>query len=243
MRNPVYLKQIIEKTFKLNYNHQLKDVMIKLQGENAPTQINILRDEWIPKLRAKFDHLYDLITVEDYKEIMDMVKTSFIGEDATDYINSLCFDFNNNRENLIVSHNDIQECNILSMRHNAVDLAMIDYEYASLGSREFDLANAFSELMLDNAAPYYPFIKLYPENCLTQQEFEDYSKQYLGLYFDNYGTPEENREDYIKRELPAYLENLYCSMIIDSYYWGVWSILMLDEKKINDKIFNFNYAQ
>ena len=243
MRNPVYLKQIIEKTFRLNYNQKLKQTMIDLQGEGAPTQVEVVRNQWIPKLRAKFQHFYDLITVPEYSDIMDELQGVFLKEDIAEYIDSLSFDFFNSREDLLVSHNDVQECNVLAMRHNASEIAIIDYEYASLGSREFDLANTFWELMLDNSAPYYPYVKNYTENCLTQKEFEEYSSFYLGLYYDSFGTPEESKEDFIKRELPLYLENLYCSMIIDCYYWGVWSIMMIDEKKINEKIFNFEYAK
>ena len=31
-------------------------------------------------------------------------------------------------------------------------------------------------------------------------------------------------------------------MILDGYYWSVWSILMLIESQINEKIFNFAFV-
>ena len=242
MRNPVFMKCIIEKTFKLNYNQKLKQTMKDLQGKNPPTQIEILKNDWLVKLKSKFEHLYELITVDEYKEAMDLVKKEFLREDIDEYIDALSFGMFDNKEDLVVSHNDIQECNILSMRHHAIDLALIDYEYISLGSREFDLANIFCELIVDNSFPFFPNIAIYLENCLTQKEFEEYSKQYLELYHENFGIPEESKEEYVERELPKFLENLYCSMILDGYYWGIWSILMIEESKINDKIFNFAFA-
>ncbi|CAI2371447.1 unnamed protein product [Moneuplotes crassus] len=253
MRNPVFMKQIIQKTFKLNYNQQLKQTMIDLQGEKPPTQVEVIQNDWLPKLRKRFDHLYSLITFDDYIETMDIVKKEFLREDIDEFLNALTFGLYDSTDEsggekdrndpLVVSHNDIQECNILSMRHHASNLAIIDYEYTSLGNREYDLANIFCELIMDNAYPYFPFIALYPENCLTKKEFITYSKHYLGLYHDNFGVPEETKEQYIERELPVFLENLYCSMILNGYYWGIWSILMIDEKKINDKIFNFAFAK
>lgn len=128
------------------------------------------------------------------------------------------------------------------MRKNRTELVVIDYEYTSLGSREYDLANIFSELMLDNAYPFYPFIISYPENCLTEEEFKTYARHYLQHEYTEAGIEgEETCEEYVEKELPMFLENLYCSMILDGYYWGVWSLLMIDMDKINDKIFNFGY--
>jgi thiamine kinase-like enzyme len=143
MRNPVYMQQILKKTFKLNFNIKLKEKLLELQGPTAETQIEILKNDWIPKLQHKWQHLRESLTVDEYIGTMDLVKKEYLGEDNSEYIDALYDGMVTNREDLVVSHNDIQECNVLAMRNNATDIAIIDYEYTSLGVKEHDLANLF----------------------------------------------------------------------------------------------------
>jgi hypothetical protein len=96
--------------------------------------------------------------------------------------------------------------------------------------------------MIDNSYPYFPFIRLYKSNCPTKAEFEDHSKFYLGLCYEN-SDQSTTKEKYIEDKLPQFIENLFCSMILDGFYWGVWGILMINEIKINDEIFNFGFVQ
>ena len=190
--------------------------------------MDIVTKEWIPKLKDKFSSCYDKITVDSYREIMDKVKVEYLRDDIVDHIHALLGSMQSNMDALVVSHNDIQENNILSMRRDATELAIIDYEYTSLGNREFDLANIFCELMMDNAFPYYPFIALYTKNALSQSEYSTYSTLYLSIYHKNMYKGDLNEQEYIDQELPVFMQNLYCSMILNGYYWGIWSILMIN---------------
>lgn len=158
MRNPLYMKKIIDITFKINFNQDLKEKLNASKDGRFPTQIEILRDEWLPKLISKYDHYHDLLTVTEYKESLNLVKERFMREDMVEHINSLNFQQQDNLDELVVNHNDIQENNILTMRRNTTELAVIDYEYTTLGHMEYDLANSFNECCIDNAFPYFPFI-------------------------------------------------------------------------------------
>lgn len=137
------MKQIIDKTFRINYNPPLKQKMLEAKGGRFPTQIEILVDRWLPKLESKFQRLYDLVKVEEYKEVMDQVKKAFLRDDIREYIEALKFQMQDNPDTMVVCHNDIQENNILSMRRQSCELAIIDYEYSSFGNKEFDIANIF----------------------------------------------------------------------------------------------------
>lgn len=97
--------------------------------------------------------------------------------------------------------------------------------------------------MIDNAFPYYPFIMFYPENQLSEEEYVKYSTHYLSLMHEYIYDGELSKEQYIEEELPLFLENLYCSMILNGFYWGIWSIVLIDDKDINEKIFNFAFAK
>lgn len=237
------MKGIIEQMFKINYNTKLKEILVNLKGEKQLTQVQILRNEWFPQLFAKYDQIYEMLTVQEYKDALDLIKEKWMKQEIYDYIDALSYETHQmDLEDHIVCHNDIQEQNILAIRRNATDLKLIDYEYSSLGNREFDLANTFCELMMDNDYPYFPYVGLYPENCLEEDEFEAYSRYYLELYYTNYYQGDMSKEEYINSEIKQFLENLYTSMILDGFYWGVWSILMIKEDEINNKIFNFAFA-
>lgn len=56
------------------------------------------------------------------------------------------------------------------MKHDLSEVKIIDFEYAAFGPEEYDLANIFNEMIVDNNHPYYPFIRGYFENCLTFEE-------------------------------------------------------------------------
>ena len=129
MRNPVFLKKIIEIAFKINYNKDIKEKFIEIKGGEHQTQIDVLYDKWLPQLFDKFDHLYKLITVKEYIEIMDNMKEKWLTEDIYEYINALRFRLHLDKNDLVVSHNDIQELNVLSLKTWATKLVVIDYEY------------------------------------------------------------------------------------------------------------------
>lgn len=50
------------------------------------------------------------------------------------------------------------------------EIKLIDFEYAAFGPEEYDLANIFNEMIMDNNYSYYPFVKAYFRNCLTMYE-------------------------------------------------------------------------
>ena len=73
--------------------------------------------------------------------------------------------------------------------------------YTTLGNKEYDLANIFWELSLDNGAPYFPFIEFYPENILEEEEFRYYSKFYLSLYYKNIYKGPHTEEEFINTHI------------------------------------------
>jgi thiamine kinase-like enzyme len=243
MRSPHYIKTIIDQTVQINYNAKLKETVIGYKKDTPLTQIEILKTDWIPKLRDKFDSLYSSLIDEANKSTLDQAKKQWLGEDTIEYINALSVEFPTKIEDMVVCHNDIQECNVLSVRDDASKLAIIDYEYTSLGNREFDLANTLCEFTMDNAYPFYPFIALYIDNCPDQEEFEKLAKLYLKRHWQGLDDQPPNCEEYVEKELQSFLTNLYRSMLLDGIFWGVWSLLMIEVEKINDKIFNFAFCE
>ena len=82
-----------------------------------------------------------MITVQEYKDAMDIAKTKILRDDIYDYIDGLIFQMQDDNDKLVVSHNDIQENNILSMKKNATKLTIINHEYTYFGNREYDYSS------------------------------------------------------------------------------------------------------
>jgi hypothetical protein len=75
-----------------------------------------------------------------------------------------------------------------------------------------DIANYFSETMLDNAHPLKKGIKYYLQNFIKDHEQEFLIKHYLSHYYWNYKTllpgqtrSAEGESEYIATEYPIFL--------------------------------------
>ena len=69
-------------------------------------------------------------------------------------------------------------------------------------------------------------------------------KRYLGHYYKKFSKKDEEKKDYISRELPKIKEELHRCLLLNNYFWGIWSLRMLKEEKLGDpNVFNFDFAQ
>ena len=80
------------------------------------------------------------------------------------------------RNNVVFSHNDCQENNILTSLRDATDIALIDFEYGMWNPEYYDIGNYLNEFVMDNAYPFDNGIALYPRNFPTNKEIEQIVK-------------------------------------------------------------------
>jgi choline/ethanolamine kinase len=71
------------------------------------------------------------------------------------------------RDEVVFSHNDVQENNILVNLENNELSTLIDFEYGGWNPIAYDLANYLNEMCIDNAHPSGPGVKLYLNNFPT----------------------------------------------------------------------------
>lgn len=76
------------------------------------------------------------------------------------------------RDDLVLSHNDVQENNILMSSADNEKLVLIDFEYAGWNPRAYDIANFINECSVDLAHPGPTGIKYYHRNFPTVEERE-----------------------------------------------------------------------
>ena len=90
------------------------------------------------------------------------------------------------RDDIVLSHCDTQENNILAAYENSTQLTLIDYEYADWNPMQFDIANYLNETMIDNAHPKDFGIAYYPDNMPSDGERLEFLSKYLALYYDKF---------------------------------------------------------
>jgi len=73
---------------------------------------------------------------------------------------------------IVLSHNDAQENNILASLADNEQIILIDYEYGGWNPMAIDLANYFNECTCDNAHPKGVGIKYYLSNFPSAAERE-----------------------------------------------------------------------
>ena len=128
------------------------------------------------------------------------------------------------RDNLVFSHNDAQENNILASLEDNNQIYLIDYEYGWWNPRYYDLGNYLNEWICDNAHPAPPGITYYFTNWPTDDEIESLTREYWTYYTE--GQRDWSLSD---PECANALEQTKKGMILNNFYWGVWAIMMLQE--------------
>lgn len=149
-------------------------------------------------------------------------------------------------EDLVVSHCDAQENNILLPKHDLTKCTLIDFEYIALSCQEWDLANHFNEMIWDNCHDESPWVKIYKNNFPSISEIRDAVSFYLGLKYEHKLEDQEkdtvSKEEYVTEHIQQTLTNLFKCMILNNIYWGVWGILMLKDEDVNKDVFNFGFG-
>mgnify|MGYP000882136346 CR=1 FL=1 len=111
-----------------------------------------------------------------------------------------------------------------------VEIKLIDFEYAAFGPEEYDLANIFNELILDNNYAYYPYIRAYFENCASIDEVKCMIREYLTLKY-------KSDETLIENNFELHMKNFFKCVLLNNLYWSFWAVLQIKDKDINGECF------
>ncbi len=94
----------------------------------------------------------------------------------------------------------------------------------------------------DNAHPTAPGIKLYLSNFPTQEEVLLIIRFYLEC-LHKHEKSELTLEQYISSKIEKFEKEVKQCMLLNNYYWAVWSFIMLKETDIrNDLAFTYHFA-
>ena len=157
LANPYFNAACAELIYKFHHEAGIADSVAHLAPLNKQRLgIDIAIDEWGPK------------SIERIPRMREQVNNSSLSEEdklkilhALDVTEEVClfpgfqqfFARLVEREDVIFSHNDVQENNILKALSNNEKVLLIDYEYANWNPLTYDLGNYLNEHVCDNAHP------------------------------------------------------------------------------------------
>lgn len=162
---------------------------------------------------------------------------------------------------LVVSHNDFLNGNILKLPNG--ELKLIDFEYCTYNFRAYDIANFVSESLFDYTKPDAPYFYYYPEKRDTDEQIRDMIKYYtlFSAFPKNppYQTakylvdhPEEaDRELEIlfgsqkawQDKVDMYISQLSVGYLLSHFWWILWAITMCKNPHVQFDYIEFAYQR
>ncbi|CDW81130.1 choline ethanolamine kinase family protein [Stylonychia lemnae] len=232
MRNPHYVEQIIMKLMDFDHHPEMiQKVQSYFDGKRLST-LDILKYEKYPKFIEKIPSIIEKIDADIYKDykdiIMDMQK-EWVDTNLVELIDQL-FPEKYTDDDLVLSHNDCQQGNILVYRKDQAKIVIIDYEDTSFGPKFLDISSFLGCFMKDNEHPEPPYIKIYYENTISEWELRYYTEFYLKRYHQLYYKGDKSLDEYLIQESQKFYEDLICGIIFFNIYFGVWGITYLREE-------------
>lgn len=156
LKHPEIVKKIMIQLAKFHSNKVIQSEVISILRENKKdgemkTCLETFLDNWWSSIKEKVDVIQEKLDRDDYKEIFDKFKRLYFFPGFEDYWRELI----EHSSDKIIEHTDAQETNILLLNSTPSEadnfkIVIIDYEYAGLVERSWDLANYFIETMLSN---------------------------------------------------------------------------------------------
>jgi thiamine kinase-like enzyme len=154
-----------------------------------------------------------------------------------------------------MGHNDSQENNVLVKHSEKLELVLIDVEYAGWNPMAFDLANYYAETMFENASKATETgTATFLENMMTEAETKEFARAYLATYYEHYMPVEQKAaydsfNSYVKEKLAIFVKQIYDCVLLDVFFWGVWSINLLKPTvdscapAVNKDFMNYTFAE
>ncbi|CCI41498.1 unnamed protein product [Albugo candida] len=132
---------------------------------------------------------------------------------------------------LVLSHNDLQYGNIMSLKDNSV--VLIDFEYCSYNPRGYDIGNHFCEWAFDYHKSINPHIGDFTKYPSIQQQ-RHFCRAYLTSNFESSREITDEQVDGLCMEANAYSQASHL-------LWALWGLIQASQSEID---FDYmSYAQ
>lgn len=167
--------------------------------------------------------------------------------EEVEFLTKITADF---EEDLVISHNDFLNGNILTLPTG--ELKLIDFEYASYNIKMYDIANFINESLFNYAIEKFPYFEyngqLRDDDDTVRKMVKYYalfSKQDLQVSFDEatelienekaadaelltlYGSAEE-----VKKAIDDLMRQLHAGYLLSHAVWVLWAVTMCKNNNI-----------
>ena len=128
------------------------------------------------------------------RSIIDMIDKEFLFDGYEEFFSQLV----PRQSQIVLSHVDTQENNILMFAVDNEQLMLIDYEFADWNPMAYDIANYCNECTCDNAATESNFncgVQYYEINFPKRSEIEFLATEYLRHFYLRVQSPSATDEE------------------------------------------------
>jgi len=191
----------------------------KQMGEYHKLNMPLIKDgEWLYQDLQRMINVLLSLKNSDFKAATDQRLLNFIIScNPNEELQSMREILLRVKSPVVFCHNDFQAGNILKSRKKMENnvIHFIDFEYSAYNNRAFDIANHFSEWMMNNDVDEYPGFAVdesaYPSK--TEQ------RQFIQAYLNS------NRNKYDESEVDDILEEVSAFKMASSFYWSIWAVI------------------
>lgn len=195
--------------------------------------------------RQSAEQKKDLFDDKEKQIVEDVL--SLAGQDELAFLNNITSEFEND---LVVSHNDFLNGNILNLPTG--ELKLIDFEYTSYNIKMFDIANFINESLFNYALDKFPYFE-YNGNMRDDDSRVREMIKYYALFFkesenidferaneliDNEKTADAElvrlygSMDAAEAEIDNLMKQLHASYLLSHAFWILWAIVMCKNSSI-----------
>ena len=166
LRTDSVLLSVVKLISAFHNNMELNSEIIPLLTDKRPF-IRKIYESWLGDFKRSYEHIKSIIGNGKHKKLIDDLACLF-REDFQKLFISL---FPKDGE-LVLSHNDISPANLLYSQcgGSIQELYLIDFEYAALNYRGYDLAVLIEDIITDYNHPDYPTFKMHNELKLSEEQ-------------------------------------------------------------------------
>jgi len=154
MRNPQIMKQVAKAIYHFHHSSGAADKVLGLKPINKDKlAIDHYLIDWGAQAEARIHKIRSKLTLSnpDHLQIsqdLDFLEATYMTADYLERFRSLV-----PREDIVLSHSDLHNLNMLASNKNVTDLMIIDYDFADWNPEMFDLAHYLNNLCLDAGHP------------------------------------------------------------------------------------------
>eukprot|EP00831_Metopus_contortus_P020411 TRINITY_DN18983_c0_g1_i2.p1 TRINITY_DN18983_c0_g1~~TRINITY_DN18983_c0_g1_i2.p1 ORF type:complete len:375 (+),score=40.81 TRINITY_DN18983_c0_g1_i2:22-1146(+) len=236
LNNKVLMRNIAFAFCQFNHDRGLINLLTVQEGKKSFAERFLT--EYLSPFRANFEFYCSEVKTHSNISIMKELHFMTTSQFEKEYCGIL--DRLKGSE-MIASHCDVHELNILRFTKSKAQVKLIDYEYCSPNFRSIDLATLWMESAIDYTHPVFPFMTLYEENKWDDDELAVFLKAYLEA--DGIQKGKSDIDEYVQSEYPILLEEVYLAQPLVCAMWSVWAILVANWKQLNEAAdWNFAFA-